>query len=122
LRGLFDLHDALSPRMDVAVEQLLSADGFLFREVWFHRDGDVLRCDSLSPWHASGLHDAEALSLMRAAADVLQELVSVSPAFAQAIAPLTARFAVIADLDISWAPVVELVADRLVWQRPGPLG
>lgn len=122
MRGVFDLQEALSPRLEIAVEQMVSGSGFLYEGVWFHRQGDVLRCDAVSPWHSAGLHDAEARSLLSSAAGVLQSLCAVSPVFADAIGSLTPWFGVVDDLDTSWAPIVELVDGQLVWQRPSPLG
>lgn len=122
MRGLFDLQDASSSRMALAVEQLVSGSGFLYRGISFHRDGDVPRCDAVSPWHSPGLRDAEALALIKEAADVLRELVAASASFAEAVRPLTCRFAVTEDWDIMSMPVVELVDEHLVWKKYTPFG
>ena len=116
MRGLFELSNPASPRMDIAVEQLRDGMGFSFDGVWFHREGSALRCDAVSPWAGPGLDDPEAFALIQNARATLDRLASASPSFASAVVGLEPHFAIIDDADTGWMPIVELTDQRLDWK------
>jgi hypothetical protein len=120
VRGLFDVHDPASPRMDVAAEQLATGLGFVYENVWFRREGAELWCAVISPWYGPGLGETEALGLIAGARDALAFLLATSPAFTTAAADSQPRFLIIRDNEISWDVVAELVGDKLVWRLYDP--
>lgn len=120
MRGLFDLHDPTSSRMDIAVEKLAAGSGFAYENVWFRREGDELWCSAISPWHGPGLSEPEALQLIEGAREALDFLVANSHLFSAAAAGLRSRFMIIRDDELSWDVVAELIDDRLVWRLHQP--
>jgi hypothetical protein len=120
VRGLFDVHDANSPRMDLGVEQFVTGLGFVFENVWFRRKGETLLCAAISPWHGPGLSEVQALDLVAGGREALAYLLTTSGAFADAVAELDPRFLIIRDDEISSDVIAEMVGDRLEWRPHGP--
>jgi hypothetical protein len=120
VRGLFDLHDPASPRLDIALRLLSEGYGFGFLGVVFRKQAREIWCEAVSPWHGPGLHEADALRLIESARDAFARLVAAAPYFAAVADTLEPHFAIIQDDEISSAIVAEMVGGQLKWHLHRP--
>jgi hypothetical protein len=105
VRGLFDLNDPASPRLDIALRLLSDGYGFGFVGVVFRKQARELWREAVSSWHGPGLPEADALRLIESARDAFARLVAAAPSFAAVANTLEPHFAIIQDDEISSAIV-----------------
>ena len=108
MNNVFYIDDLDGPRFELAVGQLETGSGFVFRFVWFRKEDGRLECEAISPYATMVLTTEGAAELIEHAQATLRVLQTASESFRRATRNMKPGFSVIIDDAMGTVRIFEL--------------
>ncbi len=107
MKNILEVSELNGQRFELALEQLANGLGFVFDEVWFRRDGNVLWCEAISPYWEVEHTDAGLRELIDHARSRFEVLRTSSEVFKMLVSVFEVKFSVIADHGTGTAKIID---------------